>query len=67
VHGLGEVAVGLPCIVLQRAQERMVERIKIGHPAFRRRSCGVRGELSQIRYVVAPMSERCVIVVHEDL
>ena len=36
----GEVAVGLPCIVLQRAHEGVVERIKFGHSAFSRTSYG---------------------------
>jgi hypothetical protein len=67
----GEVAVGLPCIVLQGAHEGAVERIKFGHEAIlpdvvRTRpwtpAAGLRW-----RPMTGQTAERCVIIVDADL
>jgi hypothetical protein len=67
VHGSRKLAVGLPCIVLQRVKESVVERIQFGHRPYRRTSYGLRAVCPDADYHADGMTERCIIVVDEAL
>jgi hypothetical protein len=67
----GEVAVGLPCIVLQLAHEGVVERIKFGHRAILADVVRICPRISAARLrwraMTGQNAERCVIVLDEGL
>ena len=68
----GEVAVGLPCIVLQLPHQRVVQRIKFGHnvilPDVVRTRASILAVALACRAVTGQeTAERCVIVVDEGL